>query len=264
MKILYFGDIVGKLGRAGIVRQLPLWQSEHKPDIVVANGENLAHGNGIGRTQAAEMFATGIDVLTGGNHSFEGQGSLEILADPEVPIIRPANASAKLPGRGFLSVTAKNSEKLLVINLISQEAGRYHYDSPFDALDIILAETTGEAKHILLDWHAETTSEKAVMGWYADGKVSAVVGSHTHIPTADAKILPQGTGYISDVGMTGPYNSVIGVDPSDSIERFTKQLPIKPKIIEQGPIEINAVFIETEPNTGKTVHIEHLRKVVEK
>ncbi len=264
MKILYFGDIVGKLGRAGIVRQLPLWQSEHKPDIVVANSENLAHGNGIGRTQANEMFAAGVDVLTGGNHSFEGSGSLEILADQNLPIIRPANASSKLPGRGHIYVTAKNGEKLLVINLISQEAGRYHYNSPFEALDTILTETKDETKHILLDWHAETTSEKAVMGWYADGKISAVVGSHTHIPSADAKILPQGTGYISDVGMTGPYHSVIGVDPWDSIERFTKQLPVKPKLVEEGPIEINAVLLKTDPQTGKTVHIEHLRKVVEK
>jgi len=263
MKILYFADTVGKPGRAGIKHQLPLWREEFRPDVVALNGENLAHGSGITRAHAEEMLSLGVDVITGGNHSFEGKGALDLLADASFPIIRPANVTAGISGRGYTFVKTSDGSELLVINLIAQTAGRYHYDSPFAALDAILEDTAARTPHILLDWHAEFTSEKEVMGWYADGKVSAVVGSHTHVPTADARILPKGTAYISDVGMTGPYNSIIGVDPVASIQRFTQQIPIKPGLVEDGPIEINAVLIKTDTDTGKAVHIEHLRKVVE-
>jgi 2',3'-cyclic-nucleotide 2'-phosphodiesterase len=262
MKILYFADTVGKLGRAGIVHQLPLWHKQFMPDVVVINGENLAHGMGIGRLQIQEMREAGVDIFTGGNHVFEGKDALEILADLTVPIIRPANASVELPGRGYI-IKETSAGSIAVINLIGQTTGKYHYDSPFTALENILQELSGKVQHILVDWHAEFTSEKSVMGWFGDGKVSAVVGSHTHVPTADAKILPQGTAYISDVGMTGPYNSVISFDPEASIKKFTKQIPIKPRLVQEGPIEINAVFIETDSETGKAIHIQHLQNIAE-
>lgn len=278
MKLLIFGDVFGKLGRAGVKRMLPIWRERFAPDVVIANSENAAHGKGIGIKQINELREAGVDIFTGGNHSLEGKDFAEILNDETIPILRPQNI-LNAAGKGVLLFDASNKEtmegvvsqsaKLLIINLIGQAFMKQQYDNPFTAADKILEEYGGTTPYKILDWHADATSEKTVMGWYLDGKVSAVFGTHTHVPTADAKILPKGTGYISDIGMTGPYNSVIGVEIEPAFKRFrdVARAPINP--VEDGPIEVNALYLELEkPKKAagselcRTVEIRHLREVI--
>ena len=192
----------------------------------------------------------------------EGKNAASILNNETACITRPANMSSSLPGKG-VSVFKKDSLSfpLLTINLIGQVNMRHSYDSPFHAVDVIL-ETYGETTpYKIVDWHAEATSEKSVMGWYLDGKVSVVFGTHTHVPTADAKILPQGTAYISDIGMVGPLNSIIGVDVATSMIRFKNQTQTSMEVVESGPIEVNAICVEIGAD-GKAVDIKHLRKIL--
>lgn len=271
MKLLIFGDVVGKLGRAGVKHMLPIWREKFSPDVVIANAENILHGKGIGPSQLQELRDAGVDVFTGGNHSVEGKDVEKILNDENYPITRPANMRADLPGRGALLYSNETKNvKLLVINLIGQVFMHQEYSSPFGAIDKILAEHENKTPYKILDWHADATSEKSVMGWYLDGKVSAVLGTHTHVPTADAKILPKGTAYISDIGMVGAYNSIIGVEIEPSIERFTKQIKNTKSPVDAGPIEVNAIYLElsdgapayTKVSAGKAVDIRHLREIV--
>ncbi len=236
---------------------LPEWNKKFSPDIVVANIENIAHGKGIGETQIKELKAAGVDIFTGGNHSIEGKDAGKILADETIPILRPANMSPGIAGRGALFY-----KNILAINLIGQVHMKQSYDSPFRAADKILEENKNETPFKIVDWHSEATSEKSVMGWYLDGKVSAVFGTHTHVPTADAKILPKGTAFISDIGMVGPYNSIIGVDIETSLTRFKNQITTPMNVVESGPIEVNAIFLELGGN-GKAVDIKHLREIIE-
>ncbi|KKQ46600.1 hypothetical protein A3B05_00310 [Candidatus Giovannonibacteria bacterium RIFCSPLOWO2_01_FULL_43_160] len=273
MKLLIFGDVFGKLGRAGVKTILPKWREKFSPDVVIANIENIAHGKGIGIKQINELREAGVNIFTGGNHSLEGKDFEKVLNDETVPVLRPANIP-NAPGRGAEIFQVKQN-KLLVINLIGQVFMKQQYDSPFDAVDKILKEYGRATLFKILDWHADATSEKTVMGWYLDGKVSLVYGTHSHVPTADAKILPNGTAYISDIGMTGPLNSVIGVEIEPSFLRFSAKggsafggkNNVKTKInpVESGPIEINAIFVEISekpPEAGKAVDIRHLREIV--
>lgn len=264
MKLLIYGDVVGKLGRAGVKLTLPEWKKEFSPDAVIANIENIAHGKGIGTSQIGELKNAGVEIFTGGNHSIEGKNATALLNDETLFITRPENMSRDLPGKGAV-IFKKNglSFPLLVINLIGQANMRHNYDSPFHSVDTILETYKNITPYKIVDWHAEATSEKSIMGWYLDGKVSAIFGTHTHVPTADAKILPQGSAYISDVGMVGPLNSIIGVDVPKSIIRFKNQTPIPMDTVENGPIEINAIFVEIGAD-GKAVDIKHLRKIIEK
>ncbi len=257
MKLLIYGDVVGKLGRAGVKLTLPIWKKEFSPDIIIANIENIAHGKGIGLPQILELRDAGVDMFTGGNHSIEGKNAFEILGDETLPLVRPANLSSNIPGKGTLVF-----QKLLVMNLMGQVNMRHHYDSPFHKADEILKTDEAKTPFKILDWHADATAEKTVMGWYLDGKVSLVFGTHTHVPTADAKILPGGTGYISDIGMVGPLNSIIGVAIEPAFPRFRDQKILPMDVVETGPIEINALFVEIGLN-GKTVDIRHLRKIIE-
>ena len=293
MKLLIFGDVVGKLGRAGVKHMLPIWREKFSPDVVVANVENILHGKGIGIKQINELKEAGVNIFTGGNHSVEGKDFAQILNDETAAITRPANMRKDLPGRGAIVYDVKKKEvftsehfsdrvgaseptkrglsasemenanevKLLTINLIGQVFMHQEYSSPFEAIDKILAEHSDKTPFKILDWHADATSEKSVMGWYLDGKVSAVFGTHTHVPTADAKILPNGTAFITDIGMTGAYNSVIGVEINPSIERFkfNKKTPKNP--VDSGPIEVNAIYLELGEN-GKAVDIRHLREII--
>ena len=272
MKLLIFGDIVGKPGRSGVKRMLPIWRKKFSPDVVVANVENIAHGKGIGIKQIQELrppAGGGVDIFTGGNHSLEGKDFEKILNDETLPILRPANIP-NAPGRGVLlhkleirnpKSETKQNVSLLVINLIGQVFMKQQYDNPFGAIDKILEEYGSATPYKILDWHAEATSEKTVMGWYLDGKVSAVYGTHTHVPTADAKILPKGTAYISDIGMTGPYNSVIGAEIEPATQRFKTGVknPIQP--VESGDIEVNAIYLELDQNVS-AVDIRHLREII--
>lgn len=266
MKLLIFGDVFGKPGRAVVKHMLPIWRKEFSPDVVIANVENIAHGKGIGIKQINELRYAGVDIFTGGNHSLEGKNFAEILNDETLPVLRPANI-AGAPGRGVLLHTV-GDVSLLVINLIGQVNMKQTYDNPFHAIDKILEEYGNATPYKILDWHAEATSEKTVMGWYLDGKVSAVFGTHSHVPTADAKILPKGTAYISDIGMAGPYNSVIGAEIEPAIQRFKTGTKNQIQPVESGPVEVNAILVELEdlpphqPSWCGGVDIRHLREII--
>src|SRR4030042_4124579 len=218
MKVLFFGDIVGKPGRSAIKKVLPELKKQYDPDLILANGENLAHGKGISGDSVKEMADAGIDLLTLGNHAFAKKGTMDILEEKKLPILRPANWAPEIAGKGFFQINIR-SKKILLANLIGRVFMQQQFDNPFVCVkeileDYSLKKESGKEKvsAIIMYWHAEATSEKMAMGWYLDGKVSAVVGTHTHIGTDDARVLPGGTAYVSDVGMGGVENSVLGVD----------------------------------------------------
>ena len=261
MKIIFFGDIVGQPGRQALKKIIPQWQKKYQPDLILANGDNLAHGKGITERSLQEVLRTGVDLITSGDHIWsKKEQAFSLLEKKKIPLIRPANMSADLPGQGYQIIELR-TKKILVINLIGQTFMKEEYDNPFKKADQILDEQEGEADIIIVDWHAEATSEKICLGWYLDGRVSAVLGTHTHIPTADEQILPQGTAYISDIGMVGPKNSSLGADKELSIKHFLDKTPFKYKVAA-GPVEVNAVLIETDKNNrGKK--IARLRKIIE-
>ncbi|MBI2054622.1 MAG: YmdB family metallophosphoesterase [Candidatus Sungbacteria bacterium] len=264
MKVLIFGDIFGKPGREIVAKILPEWKKEFSPDLVIANGENLSHGKGISETTIAEIRNAGVDVITGGNHTLEGKNASELLNDEKIPLLRPANFISSLPGRGFMRVNAGGAE-VLIINAIAQSHMKHAYDSPYAAIEKILAENEAGAKTkvIIVDWHAETTSEKRTLGWWLDGHVSLVYGTHTHTPTADEQVLPKGTGFISDIGMTGPFHSSIGEATDPRIAIMVRQDQVKPDVAEAPPYEINAILVEIDTLSGKTTKIERIRKILQ-
>jgi metallophosphoesterase (TIGR00282 family) len=224
VKLLFIGDIVGSPGRTAVEALLPKLRERHAPDFIVANGENSAGGLGITERIARALFDTGIDAITLGNHAYRHAEVYDYL-DREERIVRPANYPKGNPGRGH-TVIEKDGTRLGIVNLsgtVFLDAAR----SPFPEADAILAELRGRADQVLVDFHAEATSEKAAMGWYLDGRVTACVGTHTHVPTADARVLPGGTAYVTDVGMTGPRDSVIGVERELAVRRFVTQMPVK-------------------------------------
>ena len=263
LKLLIFGDIFGRPGREALAKILPQWKKEFAPDLVIANGENLSHGRGISETTIAEIRAAGVDVITGGNHILEGKNSDALLNDESLKLIRPINFIPSLPGRGWLLINVAGVEDL-VINAIAQTHMRSQYDSPYLAIENLLKQNDegSKTKAIIIDWHAETTSEKMVLGWWLDGKVSLVYGTHTHTPTADERILPQGTGFISDIGMTGAHNSVIGEDPGLRIDILIHQKQTKTDVAAAPPYEANAIIAEIDTDTGKCARIERLRQIL--
>lgn len=237
MRLLFIGDIVGKPGRKAVRLLLPRLRERLQPDVVIANGENMAGGNGITRDTANEMFKAGIAVLTTGNHVWDRSEALELLA-AEPRIVRPANYPPGTPGRGWTQIEV-GGEKLAVVSVQGRTFMRT-LDDPFRAMDEILPQLDGA--HVLVDFHAEATAEKLAFGFFLDGRVSAMVGTHTHVPTADARLLPGGTAYITDVGMVGPRDSVIGMDPRAVIERFKTQMYHRYEL-GSGPTVFNAVLI---------------------
>ena len=229
---------------------------EYNIDIVVANAENAAGGNGLTEQVANELYYNGVDFITLGNHVWDKKDILDFI-DKEERVIRPANYPSGTPGKGY-KIFTKNNIKLSIINL----QGRVYMQTlecPFRTMDNILSQIASQTKIIVVDIHAEATSEKVALGYYLDGKVSAVIGTHTHIQTADERILPKGTGYITDVGMTGPYESVLGMKKESIITRFLTQMPNRFEVAA-GMSQLNAVFIEIDNDTGKTVKIERLQK----
>ena len=259
MRILFVGDIVGKPGRAGIKHFLKPIQQDYSIDLTIANAENAAAGKGLTKDVAEELFDYGIDFFTMGNHVWDNRDILTFI-DRETRMVRPANYPAGAPGQGYGIVRMKGY-KIGILNL----SGRVFMptlDDPFSAAIRWINQLKQETSLIFVDFHAEATSEKTALGWFLDGKVSAVVGTHTHIQTADARILPQGTAYITDVGMTGPRDSVLGVKKEIIINRFLTQLPAKFELAG-GPIQFNAVVIELNPQTGRAVSIEALNKQLE-
>ena len=243
MRVLFVGDIVGSPGRQIVQDRLADIVTQRQVDLVIANGENSASGFGITPRLAEELLRMGIDVLTGGNHSWDRKEILEFL--PHEPrLLRPANFPEGNPGSGLYAGTAKNGVKYAVLNL----QGRVFMtpiDDPFRKADSELAKIPEDAAFVFVDMHAETTSEKIAMGWYLDGRVTAVVGTHTHVATADEQVFPQGTAYITDVGMTGPHGGVIGMDRNGIIGKFLNGLPARFEVAS-GNVQMNCVLIETD------------------
>jgi 2',3'-cyclic-nucleotide 2'-phosphodiesterase len=243
MRVLFVGDIVGSPGRQIVRDRLADIVAERQIDLVIANGENSASGFGITPRLAEELLRMGIDVLTGGNHSWDRKEILEFL--PHEPrLLRPANFPEGNPGTGLYVGTAKNGVKYAVLNL----QGRVFMtpiDDPFRKADSELPKIPEDVAFVFVDMHAETTSEKIAMGWYLDGRVTVVVGTHTHVATADERVFPQGTAYITDVGMTGPHGGVIGMDRNGIITKFLNGLPTRFEVAS-GDVQMNCVLIETD------------------
>ncbi len=255
VRLLFIGDIVGNPGRTAIARELHRLVDCHSVDLVIANGENAAGGFGITSDTAAELLNHGIDLLTSGNHIWDKKDT-GILISREDRLLRPLNYPPGTPGRGSTVVKTPGGIKVGVLNL----EGRVYMknlDCPFRAADSELQILKKETDIILVDFHAETTSEKSALGWYLDSRVSALVGTHTHVQTADERILPGGTAYITDVGMTGSFDSVIGVDKNQAIQRFLTQQSVKFDIPKKD-LRINAVVIGVDIKTGKALSIERI------
>lgn len=257
MRILFIGDIFGNPGRKAVKEMLGALKRERKIDFVIANGENSAAGSGITYVIAQELYKMGIDFITLGNHTWSKREIYNFI-ETENRMIRPANYAPGVPGQGYAIVETPKGA-LGILNLI----GRVyldHADCPFRKADMELAVIKERTKMIFVDFHAEATSEKVAMGWYLDGRVSAVVGTHTHVQTADERILPCGTGFITDVGMTGPHDSIIGVDKEIVLEKFLTGLPAKFEVAT-GTVQFNAVLLEIEEKKGRTIAIERISKV---
>lgn len=256
MRILFIGDIVGSPGRKIVHDRLPDILAQKATDLCIANGENAASGFGITPRLTEELLGSGIEVLTGGNHIWDRKEILDYF--PHEPrLLRPANFPNGSPGKGLFIGRAKNGTAYAVLNL----QGRTFMtpiDDPFRTASQQLAQIPPGVKVILVDMHAEATSEKQAMGWYLDGKVSAVVGTHTHVATADDRLLPGGTAYITDVGMTGPHDSVIGMEKEGILQRFLDAMPARFSVAD-GNIQMNTVLIDVDENTGRARSIERLK-----
>jgi len=257
MKILFIGDIVGKIGRKAVAAVLPGLRKEHGFDLVIANGENMAHGSGFTPQTAEEVFSSGVDFMTSGNHWARKSEGVTLFSDPSVPLIRPANWAGRVPGTGYRIIEV-GATRVAIINLIGQVFMQEQTDHPFHVFDRVLKEIPNGVRIIIVDYHAEATSEKQAFGWYADGRVSLVVGTHTHVPTADVRILEQGTGYITDIGMSGARDSVIGDVKEVRVAQFVNQLPAKHDGPESGDAFVQAIVATVDPITGKTKSIERL------
>jgi metallophosphoesterase (TIGR00282 family) len=257
MKILFIGDTVGKAGRTIVQHNLKHLQEEFAVDLTILNCENAASGFGVTPKIADELFDWGIDVLTSGNHIWDKKEIMPYLVE-NTRILRPANYPADNPGRGLVVLKTRSGEEAAVLNL----QGRVFMpptDDPFRVADAELAKVPKHVKVIFVDMHGEATSEKVAMGWYLDGRVSAVVGTHTHIPTADERILPHGTAFQTDAGMAGPLYSVIGVVKEDVIRRFLTSIPDRFETASQDA-QLNGVFVDVDSETGKARRIERVQR----
>lgn len=259
MKILFFGDIVGRPGRETLKQLLPELKKELVPDLILANAENISHGVGVTEKTVQEMFALGMSVLTTGNHVWDKKEGLTVLEKFPAKVLRPANYPADLPGRGFTILEA-GLRQVLIVNLLGRIFLSREADCPFRAIDKILAENKNMIT--IVDVHAEATSEKQAIGFYLDGRVSAVLGTHTHVATADQWIMPGGTAFISDVGMVGPKEAILGADKKVILDRFLKQVPASFDPPATGTMLCNAVFLEIDPVTRKTSKIERIDREI--
>jgi hypothetical protein len=258
IKILFIGDIVGRPGRNAVKNFLPELIKRHSVDFVIANGENLAGGSGMTYDTYKEMIGAGIDLFTTGNHIWKNKDMIPHLDDPDIMVLRPVNYPKGVPGRG-MKVLEKNGKKLLVVNLQGRVFMADDVNEPFS----LMKKYADDNKDlpILVDFHAEATSEKVALANFLDGKVSAVVGTHTHVQTADERIFPAGTGYITDVGMVGPLDSILGVEKEIIIEKFLTQLPVSHKVAK-GEVEFGATVLTIEKKSRKTIKILRVREII--
>jgi len=255
LNILAIGDIIGKAGRRALTEHLPPLIDKHDIDFVVANGENLAHGFGLNQKVASEMFKLGVDVMTNGNHCWDQREFLELI-DEDDRYVRPMNFTTFAPGRGWTVKETAAGQKIAVINLIGQTF-MGPWDCPFAAVDRAMDEIPDDVSAIIVDMHAEATSEKMGMGWYMDGRASFVYGTHTHVPTCDETIHASGTAYQSDLGMTGSYQSIIGMKVEGALYRMVRRLPQRFEAVERGG-SIFATRVSIDPATRMATSIERI------
>jgi hypothetical protein len=253
--VLAIGDIIGKPGRRAVQKLLPDLKQQYGVGLVIANAENTAGGLGLTEATADELFGAGVDVLTSGNHIW-AQKEIVPYLESEMPILRPLNYPPGVPGRGYLV-----SNQTVVVNLIGRTF-MSDYDCPFRAMDKLLAELGSGPAVIIVDFHAEATSEKMAMGRYLDGRVSAVLGTHTHVGTIDTQLLRQGTAYVTDIGMTGPADSVIGDDTNSVIHHFLTMMPHRLSV-GKGRVMFNAILVGVDDRSGKATSIERIYREVE-
>ncbi len=259
MKILFIGDIVGSPGRGAVKKLLPGLAKEHNLKFIIANAENAAGGSGITPAVAEELFASGVDVLTSGDHIWKKREVFELI-NQDARILRPLNFPLGAPGNGYGVFPAKGGLKVGVINVngrVFMEA----LECPFRTASAAVQDISKDTKVIIVDIHAEATSEKVALGWYLDGKVSAVLGTHTHIQTADERILPQGTAYLTDAGMTGPYDSVIGRRVEDVLERFLTSIPVRFEVASDN-VQLHGAVLDIDEKTGKAKSIIRIQEKV--
>lgn len=263
MKLLFFGDIVAKAGRVALRKVLPEWRRRYQPEAVVGCVDNLAHGRGATEKTLKELIDLGFNAFTTGDHVLNSELGLKLLEQENLPLIRPLNYSSSLPGVGakVINVAGQN---LLIVHLMGQVFMPAGYTSPFEAIDQLLTSPTitDTTKSIFVDIHAEATSEKVALGWYLDGRVTAVVGTHTHVPTADEWIMPGGTAYITDVGMTGIRESILGVKKEIILDRFVRGGRERFEPAETGTATVAAVLITFDPKSGQAKAIERLSQLV--
>lgn len=262
MKILFIGDIFGKAGREVVKKYLPLVQEEHSVDFVIANAENMSHGSGFTPEHIKEMSAAGVDFFTTGNHVFSKSKGVEKLGQPDFPVIRPANYpdDPRVPGEGYRIVEDSHGRKICIINLMGRVFTKRQWDCPFKKADQILEEISNEdLVAIIVDFHAETTAEKTALGFYLDGRVSAVLGTHTHVPTADLRVLEQGTAFMCDVGLSGPLDSIIGKETEPIIQSFLTQMRVKSEPVTTGTMVFSAVLLELDEKTKKILTTTHVQ-----
>ena len=256
LRVLFIGDVVGSLGRDTVTTYLPRLKKKYRPQVTILNGENAASGRGITSKIYKKFLADGVDVVTMGNHTWDNRDIFEFIDDAK-KMVRPANFPEGTPGQGMVFVKV-NTIELAVINLQAR-AFMVDLDDPFRKVEALVAEARRRTPFIFVDFHGETTSEKQAMGWFLDGKVSAVVGTHTHVQTNDARILPQGTAYLSDAGMTGPYDGILGMKRENVLEKFWTALPQRFEVVEKGRSILSGCLIDIDEKTGAAKKIETIQ-----
>jgi metallophosphoesterase (TIGR00282 family) len=259
LTVLFFGDVVGRPGRNAISQAVPLLREKHKADFVVVNGENAASGSGLTPTTLNKILSSGADVVTTGDHIFRNKEFPGVIH--ELRVLRPANYPKSADGKGWGLYTTKDGTRIIVMNLM----GRVFMEPlrcPFELADEILTSASNQARVILLDMHGEATSEKIAMGWHLDGRVSAIVGTHTHVQTADERILPGGTAYITDLGMTGPYDGVLGREKAPVLKKFRTAMPAHFEVAEHD-VKACGVIVKIDSNTGRATSIERFQMPID-
>lgn len=250
MKILMIGDVFGTLGQKALTKYLPQLKQEYKPHLIFVNAENIDHGFGITESIYKELMGMGVAMITMGNHTFRNKQIFDFIDDAN--IVRPANYDASVPGRGYRTIQF-NNQTVTVINLMGRVFMGDPLDNPFKRIDSILEDINSDV--VIVDFHGEATSEKIAFTHHVDGRVTAVLGTHTHVPTADAMVFPEGTMYISDIGMTGAKYGVLGADKDTQVSKFITGLRGRVKEQKEGPLQLNAVLLDTTTNTIKSINI---------